>query len=151
MSCWYTSNHILFLWIIWFMQIMHVMVLRIVAWVEKIVPVAQYRLLDWWCRKYHHWATRSSCALDKNLHNTKAEDFKRSIDVVLAKYPPTVKLEKSLVHNSRVPEPGWIIRTFVCEGIGAFYNSKGLTSLPWCRFLYLIRILMSVFFEILSL
>ena len=36
----------LFLRIIWFMQIMHVMILWIVTWVEKIVPMAQYRLLD---------------------------------------------------------------------------------------------------------
>ena len=39
-----------------------------------------------------------------NLHNAKAEDLKRSTGVVPAKYPPTAKLEKSLVHNSRVLE-----------------------------------------------
>ena len=43
------------------------------------------------------------------------------------------------------------MRTLVCEGIVAFYSSKGLTSLPWCRVLFLIGILMSVFFGILSL
>ena len=43
------------------------------------------------------------------------------------------------------------MRTFICEGIEAFYSSKGLTSLPWCRVLFLIGILMSVFFGILSL
>ena len=30
------------------------------------------------------------------------------------------------------------MHTSVCEGIGAFYSSKGLTSLPWCRVLFLI-------------
>ena len=43
------------------------------------------------------------------------------------------------------------MHTFVCEGIGAFYNSKWLTSLPWCRVLFVIGILISVFFGILSL
>ena len=38
------------------------------------------------------------------------------------------------------------MRTSVCEGFEAFYNSKGLTSLPWCRVLFLIEILKSVFF-----
>ena len=40
--------------------------------------------------------------------------------MVPAKYPPTVKLEKSLVHNSRVLERGKLVRTLVGEGIGAF-------------------------------
>ena len=55
-----------------------------------------------------------------NLHNAKAEDLKRSIGVVSAKYPPMVKLEKSLVHNSRVSELGEIVHTFVCEGFEVF-------------------------------
>ena len=41
--------------------------------------------------------------------------------------------------------------TLVYEGIEAFYSSKGLTSLPWCRVLFLIGIFMSIFFGILSL
>ena len=40
--------------------------------------------------------------------------------MVLAKYPPTVELEKSLVHNSRVLERGKIVCTLICEGIGVF-------------------------------
>ena len=52
--------------------------------------------------KNHQWATWSSRAPDKNLHNAKAEELKRSTGVVSVKYPPTVKLEKSLVHNSRM-------------------------------------------------
>ena len=43
------------------------------------------------------------------------------------------------------------MRTFVCEGIETFYSSKGLTSLSWYRVLFLIGILISVFFGILSL
>ena len=38
------------------------------------------------------------------------------------------------------------MRTSVCEGIGVFYSSKELTSLSWCRVLFLIGILKSVFF-----
>ena len=79
----------------------------------------------WWCQKNHQWATRSSRALDKNLHNTKAEDLKRSTSVVPAKYPPTVKLEKSLVHNSRMLR-GKIMRTLICEGIGVFIVVESL-------------------------
>ena len=71
-------------------------------------------------KKNHQWATRSSRALDKNLHNTKAEDLKRSTGVIPAKYPLTVKLEKSLVHNSRVLERGKIMPTLICKGIGVF-------------------------------
>ena len=56
--------------------------------------------------KNHQLATRSLRAPDKNLHNAKAEDLKRSTGVVSAKYPPMVKLEKSFVHNSRVSELG---------------------------------------------
>ena len=40
--------------------------------------------------------------------------------MVPAKYPPTVKLEKSLVHKSRVLEKGKIVCTLICEGIGVF-------------------------------
>ena len=40
--------------------------------------------------------------------------------MVPAKYPPTVKLEKSLVHNSRVLKRGKIVHTLICEGIGVF-------------------------------
>ena len=40
--------------------------------------------------------------------------------MVPAKYPPTVKLEKSLVHNYRVLERGKIVPTLICEGIGFF-------------------------------
>ena len=43
--------------------------------------------------KNHQYATQSSRAPNKNLHNTKAEDLKRSTGVVPAKYPPKVKLE----------------------------------------------------------
>ena len=43
------------------------------------------------------------------------------------------------------------MRTLVYEDIEAFYSSKGLTSLPWCKVLFLIGILMSVVFGILSL
>ena len=43
------------------------------------------------------------------------------------------------------------MRTLVYENIEAFYSSKGLTSLPWCKFFFLIGILISVFFGILSL
>ena len=32
------------------------------------------------------------------------------------------------------------MRTLVCEGIGIFYSSKVLTSLPWCRVIFLIGI-----------
>ena len=38
--------------------------------------------------------------------------------MVLAKYPPKVKLEN--FYNSRVPELGEIMRTLVCEGFGVF-------------------------------
>ena len=69
-------------------------------------------------KKNHQWATRSSRALDKNLHNTKAEDLKRSTGVVSAKYPLTVKLEKSLVHNSRVLERGKIVPTLIVRVLG---------------------------------
>ena len=40
--------------------------------------------------------------------------------MVLAKYPLMVKLEKSLVHNSRVSKLGEIVHTFVYEGFGVF-------------------------------
>ena len=40
--------------------------------------------------------------------------------MVAAKYPLTVKLEKSLVHNFRVLERGKIMPTLICEGIGVF-------------------------------
>ena len=38
----------------------------------------------------------------QNLHNKEEEDLIESTGVVLAKYPPKVKLEN--FHNSRVPE-----------------------------------------------
>ena len=40
--------------------------------------------------------------------------------MVLAKYPSMVKLEKSLVHNSRVLERGKIVLSLICEGIRVF-------------------------------
>ena len=40
--------------------------------------------------------------------------------MIPAKYLLTVKLEKSLVHNSRVLERGKIMPTLICEGIGVF-------------------------------
>ena len=40
--------------------------------------------------------------------------------MVPAKYPLMVKLEKSLVQNSRVLERGKIEHTLICEGIGIF-------------------------------
>ena len=43
------------------------------------------------------------------------------------------------------------MRTLIYEDIEAFYSSKGLTSLPWYKVLFLIGILMSIFFGILSL
>ena len=43
------------------------------------------------------------------------------------------------------------MRTLVYKDIEAFYSSKGLTSLPWCKVLFFMEILMSVFFGILSL
>ena len=71
---------------------------------HNFFPFSVIQFYIWWCQKNHQWATWSSRALDKNLHNTKAKDLKRSTGVVPAKYPPTVKLEKSLVHNSRMLE-----------------------------------------------
>ena len=49
--------------------------------------------------------------------------------MVPAKYPPTVELEKSLVHNSRVLERGKIVRTLICEGIGVFIVVESLPLL----------------------
>ena len=40
----------------------------------------------------------------QHLRNKNKEDLAKSIGVVLAKYPPKVKLEN--FHNSRVPELG---------------------------------------------
>ena len=37
------------------------------------------------------------------------------------------------------------MRTLVCEGFGGFYGSRGLTSIPWFRSLFLVGVLMSVF------
>ena len=45
--------------------------------------------------------------------------------MVPAKYSPMVKLEKSLIHNSRVPERGGISHTLVGEGIGVFIVVDG--------------------------
>ena len=45
----------------------------------------------------------------ENLHNTKAEDLKRSIGVVPAKDPPKVKLVNA--RNPRVQELGKFLRT----------------------------------------
>ena len=39
------------------------------------------------------------------------------------------------------------MRILVCEGIRAFYSSKGLTYLPWCRALFLIGILYERIFQ----
>ena len=46
----------------------------------------------WWCRKNHQWATQSSHARN-NTCTIKREDLAKSTDVMLAKYPPKVKLE----------------------------------------------------------
>ena len=43
------------------------------------------------------------------------------------------------------------MRTLVCEGIGGFYSSIGLTSLPWIRSLFLIKVFLGVFGGVLSL
>ena len=40
--------------------------------------------------------------------------------MIPAKYPLMVKLEKSLIHNSRVLERGKLVHTLICEGIGVF-------------------------------
>ena len=93
---------------------------------------------NWWCRKNHQWATQSLHTPDKNLHNAKAEDLKRSTGVVPAKYPPMVKLEKSLVHNSRVLELGGNCAYFRLWGFWGFYSSVGLKSMPWSRSSFLI-------------
>ena len=46
------------------------------------------------------------------------EDLAKSTGVVLAKYPPKIKLKN--LHNSRVLELGWIMCTLICEGFGVF-------------------------------
>ena len=48
--------------------------------------------LDLWCRKNHQWATQSSHTRN-NTCTIKREDLTESTSVVLAKYPPKVKLE----------------------------------------------------------
>ena len=93
---------------------------------------------NWWCRKNHQWATQSLHTPDKNLHNAKAEDLKRSTGVVPAKYPPMVKLEKSLVHNSRVSELGGNCAYLNLWGFWGFYSSVGPKSKPWSRSSFLI-------------
>ena len=52
----------------------------------------------------------------QNLRNKEEEDLTESISVILAKYPPKVKLEN--FHNSRVPELGKIMHTLISEGFG---------------------------------
>ena len=43
------------------------------------------------------------------------------------------------------------MRTLVCEGFGGFYGSRGMTSIPLFRSLFLVGVLMSVFWWILFL
>ena len=54
-------------------------------------------------------------------------------------------------HNSKVLKQGQLCVPWFVKVLGFFYSSKGLTSLPWCRVLFLIRIFMSVFFGTISL
>ena len=63
---------------------------------------------------------------------------------------PSKRASQNFLQLQSVRE-GQIIRTLVCESTGAFYSSKGLTSLFLCIVLFLIGILISVFFGILSL
>ena len=58
--------------------------------------------------------------------------------MVPAKYPPTVKLEKSLVHNSRVPNLGGNYAYLHLWGFWGFYSSVGPKSMPWSRSSFLI-------------
>ena len=54
----------------------------------------------------------------QNLQNKNKKDLAKSIGVVLAKYPPKIKLEN--FYNSQVPELGEITHTLICEGFGGF-------------------------------
>ena len=64
--------------------------------------------------KNHQWATQSLHARN-NTSKTKRKDLTEDIGVVLAKYPPKVKLE--YFRNSRVPELGSIMRTLLSESL----------------------------------
>ena len=58
--------------------------------------------------------------------------------MVSAKYPPMVKLEKSLIHNSRVSKLGGNCAYFRLWGFWGFYSSVGPKSMPWSRSSFLI-------------
>ena len=58
--------------------------------------------------------------------------------MVSVKYPPMVKLEKSLIHNSRVSKLGGNCAYFRLWGFWGFYSSVGPKSMPWSRSSFLI-------------
>ena len=58
--------------------------------------------------------------------------------MVLAKYPPMVKLKKSLVHNSRVSGLGGNCACLRLWRFWGFYSSVGPKSMPWSRSSFLI-------------
>ena len=58
--------------------------------------------------------------------------------MVSAKYPSMVKLEKSLIHNSRVSKLGGNCAYLRLWGFWGFYSSVGPKSMPWSRSSFLI-------------
>ena len=59
--------------------------------------------------------------------------------MVLAKYPPEVKLERENFYNSRVPELRKMTHTLICEDFWNFYSSIELTLISWWRGYFLVE------------
>ena len=71
----------------------------------------------------------------------KRKDLTKSTSVVSAKYPPNVKLE--LLTTIECQSRGELYVPLFMRVLG-FYSSKGLTSLPWLRSLFLMGVSMNV-------
>ena len=91
-----------------------------------------------------HTASRAQ----NNTCKTKREDLTESTGVVPAKY--SLKVKSELLTTLECQSWGELCVPSFMRVLG-FYNGKGLTSLPWLRSLFLIRVSMNVFCGILSL